>query len=85
MGVRADDGTLRYVGKVGTGFSDAELDRLLAALEPLSSDTSPFDTLVPAAEVKVARWVRPELEGEVTFDSWTPDGVLRFARWRGQA
>lgn len=85
MGVRADDGTLRYVGKVGTGFSDAELDRLLAALEPLSSDTSPFDTLVPAAEGKVARWVRPELEGEVTFDSWTPDGVLRFARWRGQA
>lgn len=85
MGVRADDGTLRYVGKVGTGFSDAELDRLLAALEPLSSDTSPFDTLVPAAEVKVARWVRPELEGEVTFDSWTPDRVLRFARWRGQA
>ena len=83
MGVREDNGTLRFVGKVGTGFSDKELDRLFEVLEPLASEASPFDTPVPATDVKVARWVRPELEGEVTFDSWTSDGILRFARWRG--
>lgn len=79
------DGALRYVGKVGTGFSDAELARLLAILEPLRTRTTPFTTPVPAVEARVAVWVRPEVEGEVTFDSWTPDGSLRAARWRGLA
>ena len=30
-----------------------------------------------------ALWVRPEIVGEVEFANWTPDGVLRHARWRG--
>jgi bifunctional non-homologous end joining protein LigD len=82
LGVR-EGGALRYIGKVGTGFTDAELDRLLAILEPLRTKKTPFTTPVPAVEARVAVWVRPEVEGEVTFDSWTPDGSLRAARWRG--
>ena len=85
LGVREEGGALRYVGKVGTGFTDAALDRLLAALEPLRSEANPFTTPVPPAEAKVAVWVEPTLEAEVTFDSWTPDGVLRAARWQNLA
>lgn len=33
---------LAYTGKVGTGFTDAELDRLYALLAPTRSDTSMF-------------------------------------------
>lgn len=82
-----DDGAargLRYVGKVGTGFTDAELDRLWGVIAPLRTGESPFTTPVPESERKVACWVRPEVVAEVAFDSWTPDGVLRAARWQGQ-
>ncbi|MDF2561973.1 MAG: ATP-dependent ligase [Microbacterium sp.] len=81
---RADRGStrLRYVGRVGTGFTDRILRDLLARLEPLRVKTAPLDG-VPAPDASDALWVRPELVGEVEFANWTPDGVLRHARWRG--
>ena len=73
---------LRYVGRVGTGFTDRILRDLLARLEPLRVPKAPLDG-VPAPDASDALWVRPELVGEVEFANWTPDGVLRHARWRG--
>ena len=73
---------LRYVGRVGTGFTDRILRDLLARLDPLRLDAAPLDG-VPVADASDALWVRPELVGEVEFANWTPDGVLRHARWRG--
>ncbi|WP_244632010.1 non-homologous end-joining DNA ligase [Microbacterium sp. Se63.02b] len=73
---------LRYVGRVGTGFTDRILHDLLARLEPLRIPDAPLDG-VPALDASDALWVRPELVGEVEFANWTPDGVLRHARWRG--
>ncbi|MFK3678628.1 non-homologous end-joining DNA ligase [Microbacterium sp. NPDC090218] len=73
---------LRYVGRVGTGFTDRILRDLLARLEPLRVETAPLDG-VPVPDASDALWVRPELVGEVEFANWTPDGVLRHARWRG--
>ena len=73
---------LRYVGRVGTGFSDRTLRDLLARLEPLRVAAAPLDD-VPALDASDALWVRPEVVGEVEFANWTPDGVLRHARWRG--
>ena len=43
----------------------------------------PWPDGVPAPDASDALWVRPELVGEVEFANWTPDGVLRHARWRG--
>ncbi|MFB8191242.1 non-homologous end-joining DNA ligase [Microbacterium sp. NPDC055988] len=73
---------LRYVGRVGSGFTDRILRDLLARLEPLRVKTAPLDG-VPAPDASDALWVRPQLVGEVEFANWTPDGVLRHARWRG--
>ncbi len=73
---------LRYVGRVGTGFTDRILRDLLDRLEPLRVSKAPLDG-VPAPDASDALWVRPELVGEVEFANWTPDGVLRHARWRG--
>lgn len=75
-------GALRYVGRVGTGFTERALRDLLVRLEPLRVDSAPLDG-VPALDASDALWVRPELVGEVEFANWTPDGVLRHARWRG--
>ncbi|MDN3443742.1 non-homologous end-joining DNA ligase [Microbacterium sp. APC 3901] len=77
-----DGGQLRYVGRVGTGFTDRMLRDLLARLVPLRVDTAPLDG-VPALDASDALWVEPELVGEVEFANWTPDGVLRHSRWRG--
>lgn len=75
-------GPLRYVGRVGTGFTERTLRDLLSRLVPLRVSSAPLAG-VPALDASDALWVRPELVGEVEFANWTPDGVLRHARWRG--
>lgn len=82
LGLPDADGTLRYVGRVGTGFDERMLRDLLTLLTPLRTD----DTLlegVPDLDARDALWVRPELVGEVEFAGWTTDRSLRHARWRG--
>lgn len=81
LGVPGAEG-LEYVGKVGTGFSDRDLDAVLAVLEPLGRETSPFVD-VPRADARDAHWVRPSRVGEVRFAEWTVDGRLRQPSWRG--
>ena len=73
---------LRYVGRVGTGFTDRVLQDLGARLEALRTPSPSVDG-VPVADASDALWVRPELVGEVEFANWTDDGVLRHSRWRG--
>ncbi|WP_074261036.1 ATP-dependent DNA ligase [Agromyces cerinus] len=75
-------GSLEYAGRVGSGFAERELDRLLAALTPLEQAESPF-VQVPAADMSDAVWVRPELVGEIELGEWTGTGVARHPRWRG--
>lgn len=77
-----DASGLRYVGRVGSGFSERELDRLSALLQPLRTDRNPF-VGVPAADASDALWLRPDIVGEVEFAEFTPGGTLRHARWRG--
>jgi bifunctional non-homologous end joining protein LigD len=83
LGVRGDDDALRYVGNVGTGFTERALGELHAMLEPLRRKDSPFSGAVRTARARTARWVAPELVGEVEFATWTGDGMLRQPRWRG--
>ncbi len=78
-----DQHGLRYVGNVGTGFTEAALADLAEDLRPLARDTNPFDTTVPAPVERVAHWVEPDLVGEVAFAEWTGDGYLRHPSWRG--
>ncbi len=81
LGIPSPDG-LQYVGRVGSGFSDATIDRLERLLDPLRSDENPF-VGVPAADASDAEWVRPTVVAEVEFAEFTPSGTLRHARWRG--
>lgn len=83
LGAYDDDGRLRYIGDVGTGFTDRMLDDLLARLADLAQRSSPFDEPVPREHARRAHWVRPELVGEVEYRALTPDRRLRHAAWRG--
>ncbi|OZD51042.1 ATP-dependent DNA ligase [Rhodococcus sp. 06-1477-1B] len=81
VGVPTSDG-LQYAGRVGSGFGEQALARLLEMLEPLRADADPF-VGVPDADARDALWVRPEIVAEVEFAEFTPGGILRQARWRG--
>ncbi len=79
-----DGGPLRFAGRVGTGFTDAELRRLEGLLAPLATDDCPFDPPPPRAELRRGpRWVRPELVAELAFGEWTSDGRLRHPSYLG--
>lgn len=81
VGIPGDDG-LVYAGRVGSGFREVELDRLLERLSGLEQPTPPFLD-VPALDARDAVWVLPELVGEIEFGEWTRTGVARHPRWRG--
>ncbi|WP_030255014.1 non-homologous end-joining DNA ligase [Streptomyces violens] len=74
------DGTLRYAGKVGTGYDRAALHRIRGLLDEREQARSPFGD--PVRE-RAAHWVRPALVAEVGFTEWTRDGMLRHPRFLG--
>lgn len=76
-------GGLRYVGRVGTGFTMRMLVELSGMLAPLIAEESPFSPLPPGDVVREATWVRPELVAEVEYRGITADGILRQPVWRG--
>jgi bifunctional non-homologous end joining protein LigD len=84
LAVREGD-ELRYVGNVGTGFSDREIDRLLEKLRPLERTDPPFREVPKMPKVRKGDvvWVEPELVAEVVFVEWTHDGHLRAPSYQG--
>jgi bifunctional non-homologous end joining protein LigD len=76
-----DDGTLRYAGKVGTGFTTAQARELRTRLDALERKESPFAGRTPRAAQ--AHWVAPSLVAEVDFTEWTPEGRLRHPSFKG--
>ncbi|WP_442873903.1 ATP dependent DNA ligase [Actinomycetospora sp. NBC_00405] len=81
LGHPQPDGQLRYIGHVGTGFTDAARNRLRDLLAGDARTSSPFTG--PVLDQARARWCAPRHVGEVRFRSWTDDGHLRHPSWRG--
>lgn len=78
------DGPLRFSGRVGTGFGDAELQRLADRFDDLVTGQCPFDPPPPRADlVRGVTWLRPELVVELAFGEWTGDGRLRHPSYLG--
>jgi len=80
-----DEGELRWVGNVGTGFDAKTIDELMAKLRPLRRDASPFAELPKMPKVKKGNvvWVEPRLVAEVKFAEWTHEGHLRAPSFQG--
>ncbi|HWH22014.1 MAG TPA: DNA ligase D [Allosphingosinicella sp.] len=76
-----EDGKLRFAGKVGTGFSNAVQQDLLARLQKLATDKPAAP--VPRADARGARWVKPKLVAEIAFAEFTADKVVRHASFLG--
>ena len=78
-------GGLRWAGNVGTGFGDAEIERLLGLLRPLERSDSPFaePPRMPRVRAGDVVWVEPVLVAEVEFAEWTREGRLRAPSYKG--
>jgi bifunctional non-homologous end joining protein LigD len=81
LGVHDAEGRLVCCGKVGTGFSERELDRLASLLVPLARTDSPFTGGGPVPPD--ARFVEPRLVCEVGFAGWTGAGAVRHPTYLG--
>ena len=62
-----EEGGLRWVGNVGTGFTEDEIDELLARLRPLERPDSPLVEVpkMPRVRKSDVVWVEPTLVVEV--------------------
>jgi bifunctional non-homologous end joining protein LigD len=78
-----DGGALRFAGKVGTGFTNAQARALRARLEGLAHGECPFTPRPEGWLGKNAHWVRPDLVCEVAFTEWTEDGKIRHPSFQG--
>jgi bifunctional non-homologous end joining protein LigD len=80
-----EHGGLRWVGNVGTGFTEQMLDELLARLRPLEGRDSPLSEppKMPRVRKGDVVWVEPELVVQVEFAEWTHDGHLRAPAFVG--
>ncbi|WP_288376808.1 DNA ligase D [uncultured Pseudomonas sp.] len=78
-----DSGQLRYVGKVGTGFSAATLDSILARLKPLRTAKAPLPSPPTGAEARGVHWLKPHLLAEVAYAQMTREGIVRHAVFHG--
>ena len=75
--------SLRFAGKVGTGFSIETLRKLSSLLVPRVVPLPPFVDPPTGADAQGVTWVCPELVAQVQFRDWTSDGVIRHSSFRG--
>jgi bifunctional non-homologous end joining protein LigD len=88
LGVNEADGTLRYVGNVGTGWDAKSAAALKKKLAKLEVAATPFSNVKPPSgrsrwgtSMAPAVWVQPRLVAEVEFSEWTPEQQLRHAKF----
>jgi DNA ligase D-like protein (predicted ligase)/DNA ligase D-like protein (predicted 3'-phosphoesterase) len=73
-------GKLVYVGKVGTGFSNTDIDSLMKAFKGLETKAKTLQGVDIPEEIT---WLKPELVCEVMYQAVTKDKKLRMPRFRG--
>ena len=69
-----DGRRLRYVGKVGAGFTQQTLGELYAQMSRIETPSPAFE---PTPRERGARWLRPQLVAQIAFAEWTADDKLR--------
>ena len=77
-----DDGQLRYVGSVGSGFDKAMLEALMEPLHLLEAEECSFAYDTELAKLD-ARWVIPKVVVTVKFSEWTDEDRLRAPVFMG--
>jgi bifunctional non-homologous end joining protein LigD len=74
------NGTLRYVGRVGTGFPRDILASLYREFQPLKRKQPPVQDL---PRTQRATFLSPKLVAQISYKEWTKDGRLRHPVFLG--
>ena len=74
LGAYAEGGTLRYVGKVGTGFDQKTLAAMYKKFQPLVRSRP---SVVDPPREKGVVFLAPRLVAQISFQEWTADKKLR--------
>jgi bifunctional non-homologous end joining protein LigD len=77
VGQPQPDGTLRYIGSVGSGFDQRMLASTTPRLRSLRTDRCPFTPAPPREVTRDATWVQPMLRATVEYTEFTNEGLLR--------
>lgn len=75
-------GELVARGKVGSGFDEKTLDRMLELLRPLVTPHCAVQGMLPPAP-RGRTFVRPEVVVSVRYLGWSDEGLVRFPVFRG--
>ena len=87
-----ENGEFKYIGPVGTGFTDKLQSEILKKLHPLETATCPFKQVPeynkpsrfrPNPPKASVTWVKPQLVAEISFRELTNDGSLRHPSFKG--
>ena len=76
-----DESTMRWIGSVGSGFSEADVRSIRTALDQMAVPESPFETGVQIPGQ--ITWVEPALVAMVQYKQWTGAGRLRGPSFKG--
>jgi bifunctional non-homologous end joining protein LigD len=79
LGAYAGD-QLKYVGKVGTGFSQDALAKLFRKFQPLVRSKPP---VVDPLRKRDVTWLAPRLVAQIAYGEWTDDRKLRHPVFLG--
>ncbi len=66
--------TLKFVGKVGTGFSQESLAKLFGKFQPL---VRAKPAVVDPPQARDVTWLAPRLVAQIAYGEWTDDRKLR--------
>ncbi|PKA42199.1 DNA ligase D [Rhizobium sullae] len=78
-----DNGKLKHVGRVGTGYTATVAQDLYERLSKIEQEENSFDDRLTPEERRELVYVKPELVAEVEFRAWSSDDKLRHAAFRG--
>jgi len=71
------DGKLIYSGRVGTGFGQDKVARVLPRLQKLAATKSPFSGPGAPRKEPNVHWAKPELVAEIEFAGFSSSGIVR--------
>jgi len=91
LGDYTPDGRLIYAGRAGTGCPTGSWSACRGRLQPLTVDKMPVAEPPPRGSrfgtplvMSRVHWVRPEMVVEVSYLTWTEDGLLRQVVYLGE-